>query len=77
MLDDCEQRSERMSEWEASFCDSLKQQIAQGRAPSPKQIDVLVGPHDVPSAAADVRDGRRKGCAATRPAAHARRVAPT
>jgi hypothetical protein len=41
LLDDCEQRSERLTEWEAGFVDSLRRQIAEGRRPTPKQIDVL------------------------------------
>lgn len=41
MLDDCEARSERLSEWECGFVDSLQRQIAEGRRPSVKQIDTL------------------------------------
>jgi hypothetical protein len=41
LLDDCEQRSERLTEWEATFVDSLRKQIAEGRRPSQKQIDTL------------------------------------
>ena len=41
LLDDCEQRSERLSDWECSFVDSLRRQIEAGRAPSPKQIEIL------------------------------------
>jgi hypothetical protein len=41
LLEDCEKRSERLSDWEASFIDSLGRQIADGRRPSQKQIDTL------------------------------------
>jgi hypothetical protein len=41
LLDDCEQRSARLTEWEATFVDSLRKQIAEGRRPSQKQIDTL------------------------------------
>ena len=41
LLDDCEKRSERLSDWEAGFVDSLQRQIAEGRRPSPKQVETL------------------------------------
>lgn len=41
MLEDCEQRSERLSDWEAGFVDSLQRQIADGRRPTPKQVETL------------------------------------
>lgn len=41
LLDDCEKRSERLTEWEATFVDSLQRQIAEGRRPSPKQVETL------------------------------------
>ena len=41
MLEDCERRSERLSDWECQFVDSLQRQIADGRRPSAKQIDAL------------------------------------
>lgn len=41
LLDDCEKREERLSDWERGFVDSLRSQIAQGRRPTPKQIDAL------------------------------------
>ena len=41
LLDDCEQREERLSEWERGFVDSLRRQIEQGRRPTPKQIEAL------------------------------------
>lgn len=41
LIEDCEARSERLSDWEAGFIDSLKTQIANGRRPSTKQIETL------------------------------------
>lgn len=41
LLDDCEKREDRLSDWERGFVDSLRRQIEQGRRPSPKQIDTL------------------------------------
>jgi hypothetical protein len=41
MLDDCEKREERLTDWECSFVDSLQRQLASGRRPSDKQIETL------------------------------------
>jgi hypothetical protein len=41
MLDDCEKRESRLTDWERSFVDSLRRQIEQGRRPSAKQIETL------------------------------------
>ena len=41
LLDDCEAREERLSDWERCFCDSLRRQLEQGRRPAPKQIEAL------------------------------------
>lgn len=41
LLDDCEKREERLSDWEAQFVDSLRRQIEEGHRPTGKQIDVL------------------------------------
>ena len=41
MLEDCEKRSEQLTDWELNFVDSLQRQSADGRRPSPKQIDTL------------------------------------
>ena len=41
MLDDCEKREERLTDWERGFVDSLRRQIEEARAPSPKQIETL------------------------------------
>lgn len=41
LLDDCEQRESRLTDWERGFVDSLRKQIEAGRRPSAKQIDAL------------------------------------
>lgn len=41
LLDDCEKREERLTDWERGFVDSLRRQIEQGRRPSVKQIESL------------------------------------
>ena len=41
LLDDCEKREERLTDWERGFVDSLRRQIEQGRRPSQKQIESL------------------------------------
>lgn len=41
MLDDCEARESRLTDWERGFVDSLRSQIGHGKAPSPKQIESL------------------------------------
>lgn len=41
LLEDCERREERLSDWERGFVDSLRRQIEQGRRPTPKQIEAL------------------------------------
>lgn len=41
LLDDCEARESRLSDWERSFIDSIRQQIEGGRMLSAKQIDTL------------------------------------
>ena len=41
LLDDCEAREDRLSDWERGFVDSLRKQIEKGRRPSPKQIESL------------------------------------
>jgi hypothetical protein len=41
LLDDCEKREERLTDWELGFVDSLRRQIEQGRRPSPKQTETL------------------------------------
>lgn len=41
MLDDCEARESRLSDWERTFIDSLRSQIEAGRTLTTKQIDTL------------------------------------
>ncbi len=41
MIEDCEKRDSRLTDWEKQFVDSLSGQLANGRRPSPKQIEVL------------------------------------
>lgn len=41
MLEDCEKRSDRLTEWEVGFVDSLQNQIWAGRRPSAKQTETL------------------------------------
>lgn len=41
LIDDCEKRESRLSDWERSFVDSLRSQIDRGRRPSAKQIETL------------------------------------
>ena len=41
LIEDCEQRESRLTEWERDFIDSVKDQIGRGRRPSVKQIDAL------------------------------------
>ena len=41
LLEDCEKREERLTDWERNFVDSLTKQIESGRRPSLKQIETL------------------------------------
>lgn len=41
MIEDCEKRDTRLTDWETDFIDSLGRQLAEGRRPTPKQIEVL------------------------------------
>lgn len=41
MLDDCEAREARLSDWERGFVDSLRHWVESGKRPSQKQIDTL------------------------------------
>lgn len=41
LIEDCEARESRLSEWDASFLDSIKRQIESSRALTPKQSDKL------------------------------------
>jgi hypothetical protein len=41
LITDCENREERLSDWERGFVDSIKSQLAKGKTLSTKQIDRL------------------------------------
>ncbi len=41
MLDDCEKRSEKLSDWECEFIDSISDQLGRGRGLSEKQEQIL------------------------------------
>lgn len=41
MLDDCEKRESRLSDWERGFVDSLRAWIESGKRPSVRQIETL------------------------------------
>ena len=41
LIDDCEQRESRLSDWERGFIDSMREQIGSGRVPSSMQLDTL------------------------------------
>lgn len=41
LVDDCEARESRLSDWERSFIDSIGQQLHQGRTLSVKQAETL------------------------------------
>ena len=41
LLNDCEKRESRLTDWERSFVDSLRTQIEQGTRPTKKQSETL------------------------------------
>lgn len=41
LIEDCENRESRLSDWERSFVDSLKSQRAQGRPLTKRQVERL------------------------------------
>lgn len=41
MIDDCEKRESRLSDWEQTFIESLTEQLEKGRVLSIKQIERL------------------------------------
>jgi hypothetical protein len=40
LIEDCEQRESKLTDWENTFIDSLKTSIERGLRPTPKQIEV-------------------------------------
>lgn len=41
MIEDCEKREGRLTDWERVFVDSLRSQIERGARPTAKQIETL------------------------------------
>ena len=41
MVTDCENREEKLTDWERSFIDSIGRQLAQGRSLTDKQSETL------------------------------------
>jgi hypothetical protein len=41
MIEDCINRSEKLSDWESDFIQSLSEQLDDGKIPSSKQINKL------------------------------------
>jgi len=41
MIEDCEKRESRMTEWEQSFIDSVSKQISSKEYLSPKQVEII------------------------------------
>lgn len=41
MVEDCEARESRLSDWERCFIDSISKQLAEGRALTKKQAETL------------------------------------
>lgn len=41
LLEDCEKRESRLTDWERGFVDSLRRQIEEGRRPTRKQVETL------------------------------------
>jgi hypothetical protein len=41
MVEDCEKRESKLSDWERGFIDSLRAQLDSDRALTPKQAEIL------------------------------------
>lgn len=41
LIDDCEARESRLSDWDRDFIDSIKLRLSRGTALTPKQIEKL------------------------------------
>ena len=41
LIEDCEKRESRLSEWDREFIDSIKKRLADGNPLTPKQIEKL------------------------------------
>jgi len=41
LIEDCEKRESRLSEWDREFIDSIKKRLADGKPLTPKQVEKL------------------------------------
>ncbi len=41
VLDDCEKRESRLTDWERTFIDSMRDQLERDRRPSQRQLETL------------------------------------
>jgi hypothetical protein len=41
LIEDCERRSHKLSDWELSFIDSMRRQLEEGRRPTASQTEKL------------------------------------
>jgi hypothetical protein len=41
LIEDCEARESRLTDWERKFIDNVKQQLESGRGLSPRQSELL------------------------------------
>lgn len=41
MIDDCEARESRLTEWQRDFIDSISMRVARGESLTPKQAETL------------------------------------
>ena len=41
LVEDCENRESRLTDWQRGFIDSMCRQLEAGRRPTPKQIEAL------------------------------------
>jgi hypothetical protein len=41
LVEDCENRSERLTAWELQFIDSIRRWLEEGKRPTPKQVETL------------------------------------
>jgi len=41
MVDDCENRDDNLNDWERGFCESIREQLENGRALTIKQEETL------------------------------------
>lgn len=41
LVEDCERRESRLTDWERQFIDSIRRQLEEGRRPSKTQIEKL------------------------------------